>query len=114
MNSKIIFSAFCAVNLMATFIAANACAEPQDPQQHQPQSQQSQQSQQPQSQQQPPREHRKPPRPAIDACNGKKQGDKVNFLGRFNENISGTCTQMKDVLAARPEGGPVHDEKGAQ
>jgi hypothetical protein len=107
MNSKIIFSAFCAVNLMATFFAANACAEPQDQQQQQPQSQQSQQPQ-------PPREHRKPPRPAIDACNGKKQGDKVNFLGRFNENISGTCTQMKDVLAARPEGGPVHDEKGAQ
>jgi hypothetical protein len=96
MDSKKIFSAICAVNLMVTLLATNSYAEPQN-----------------QPQQQPPCEHRKPPQPAIDACNGKKAGDLVSFIGRYKEKVNGTCAQMDDVLAARPEGSPPHDEKGA-
>jgi hypothetical protein len=93
MSSKRIFSAFCAVNLIAVLWGANVNAQPQEQPQGQPQSE----------------HHPKPPQPAIDACNGKKSGDSVTFIGRYNEKINGICTQMGDVLAARPVGGTPHD-----
>jgi hypothetical protein len=95
MTSKITFSAFCAINLVAVILATNAHAQPQDPTQNHP-----------------PCGNPKPPLPAIDACNGKKSGDSVSFIGRHNDKISGICTQMDNVLAARPEGGAPHGENG--
>ena len=56
--------------------------------------------------------HRRPPPPAIDACKGKKAGDKASFIGRRGEKVEGTCRQIEDVLAVVPAGGPPHDREG--
>lgn len=56
--------------------------------------------------------HRRPPPPAIDACKGKKAGDKTSFIGRRGEKVEGSCRQIDDVLAVVPAGGPPHDREG--
>jgi hypothetical protein len=56
--------------------------------------------------------HRRPPPPAIDACKGKKAGDKASFTGRRGEKVEGSCRQIDDVLAVVPAGGPPHDHEG--
>ena len=47
-----------------------------------------------------------PPPEAVAACKGKAEGAKVEFKGRQNETVKGSCKKMGDVLAAWPEGGP--------
>ncbi|MYM69905.1 hypothetical protein GTP45_24095 [Pseudoduganella sp. FT55W] len=47
-----------------------------------------------------------PPPEAVAACKGKAEGAKVEFKGRRDETVKGTCKKMGDVLAAWPEGGP--------
>lgn len=44
-----------------------------------------------------------PPPEAIKACSGKKAGDKVQFEGRYRDQVSGTCALRGDVLVAVPE-----------
>ncbi|MYM23460.1 hypothetical protein GTP46_12460 [Duganella sp. FT135W] len=47
-----------------------------------------------------------PPPEAVAACKGKAEGAKVEFKGRRDETVKGTCKKMGEVLAAWPEGGP--------
>jgi len=49
---------------------------------------------------------RKPPKVAIEACEGKAVGDSVTFTGRRGETLKATCKEIKDLLVAVPEGGP--------
>ena len=43
-----------------------------------------------------------PPPEAIAACNGKAVGTQASFTGRGGGTITGTCTQMGDVVAVAP------------
>ncbi len=45
-----------------------------------------------------------PPAEAIEACEGKKAGDSVEFTGRRGETLSATCEERRGQLAAVPEG----------
>jgi len=47
-----------------------------------------------------------PPPAAIDACAGAVEGDGCGFVGRFDDEVLGTCAILGDQLACRPEGGP--------
>ncbi len=51
--------------------------------------------------------HQGPPAEAIEACADLSQGDACSFLGRRDEEISGSCAVVSDdELACAPEGGP--------
>lgn len=54
-----------------------------------------------------------PPPEAIEACEGKSEGDVVSFTGREGETLEGTCEIIENQLVAVPEGGghPQRDEK---
>lgn len=45
-----------------------------------------------------------PPPEAIEACEGKQEGDSVTFTGRQGENLNATCKSKDGMLAAVPEG----------
>lgn len=45
-----------------------------------------------------------PPPEAIEACEGKQEGDAVSFSGRRGESVSATCQTVNDQLVAVPEG----------
>ncbi len=45
-----------------------------------------------------------PPPEAIEACEGKAEGDSVNFEGRGGDSVTAICTMVNDRLAAVPEG----------
>jgi hypothetical protein len=52
------------------------------------------------------RPRRGPPPEAINACQGKVEGDACQFTGRFNENLEGKCHQGpfgRGELACRPK-----------
>jgi hypothetical protein len=46
--------------------------------------------------------HRGPPPEAIAACKGKAVGAQASFTDRGGRTVSGTCTQMGDVVALPP------------
>lgn len=45
-----------------------------------------------------------PPPEAIEACEGKVEGDSVTFKGRRGESLTATCELVDDQLVAVPEG----------
>ena len=45
-----------------------------------------------------------PPPEAIEACEGKSEGDSVTFAGRRGDSVPATCTMVNDQLVAVPEG----------
>jgi len=45
-----------------------------------------------------------PPPEAIEACQGKAEGDAVSFSGRGGESVAATCQMIEDQLVAVPEG----------
>lgn len=45
-----------------------------------------------------------PPKEAIEVCEGKETGDRVEFTGRRGKTISATCEEREDQLVAVPEG----------
>jgi len=47
-----------------------------------------------------------PPPEAVAACKGRTAGTTVSFTGRNGETMTGVCTLIDGVLAARPSGGP--------
>jgi hypothetical protein len=52
--------------------------------------------------------HHHPPKEAIDACQGKASGAACSFVGRHNNNLTGTCfappqNNENHPLACRPE-----------
>ncbi|MEM7284182.1 MAG: hypothetical protein AAF438_21465 [Pseudomonadota bacterium] len=47
---------------------------------------------------------RKPPAVAVAACEAQVEGDQCAFVGRHEDDLSGTCRVVKeDVLACVPE-----------
>jgi hypothetical protein len=54
-----------------------------------------------------------PPPEAIAACKGKAVGTQASFTGRNGETITGTCTQMGDVVAIAPPHGAHPPREGA-
>jgi hypothetical protein len=48
--------------------------------------------------------HQGPPPEAIEACEGKQEGDSVTFSGRDGESLSATCQVVEDQLVAVPKG----------
>lgn len=46
-----------------------------------------------------------PPQAAIDACQGKKAGDAVQFQSRRGGMLQATCQEQGGQLVAVPEGG---------
>ncbi len=50
-------------------------------------------------------QRREPPQEAINACNGKSAGDKIEFETPHGDTVSGTCVKNGDLLFAIPEGG---------
>jgi hypothetical protein len=49
-----------------------------------------------------------PPPEAIQACEGKQEGDIVSFTGGRGESVKATCQTVEDQLVAVPEG---HDTR---
>ncbi len=47
-----------------------------------------------------------PPPEAIEACDGKAEGDDCEFETSQGDTITGTCKMIEDVLACAPEGPP--------
>ena len=45
-----------------------------------------------------------PPPEAIEACEGKSEGDSVTFSGRRGDSVTATCKLVDDQLVAVPEG----------
>ncbi len=45
-----------------------------------------------------------PPPEAIQACEGKQEGDIVSFTGGRGETVKGTCQIVEEQLVAVPEG----------
>ena len=45
-----------------------------------------------------------PPPEAIQACEGKQEGDTVSFKGRRGETLTATCSMVEEQLVAVPEG----------
>lgn len=45
-----------------------------------------------------------PPPEAIQACEGKQEGDAVSFKGRRGETLNATCSMVEEQLVAVPEG----------
>lgn len=45
-----------------------------------------------------------PPPEAIEACQGKSEGDSVSFSGRGGDSVTATCQMVQDQLVAVPEG----------
>ncbi len=53
------------------------------------------------------REHRKPPREAVEACAAQVDGDPCSFAGRDGEELAGVCFAPADrMLACRPDSPP--------
>lgn len=53
------------------------------------------------------REHpRQPPPEAIEACEGKAEGDIVSFETPRGDTVEGSCTLKDDTLVAMPERRP--------
>ncbi len=46
-----------------------------------------------------------PPQEAIDACDGKSDGDSVSFETPHGDTVSGTCAEINNQLVAVPENG---------
>lgn len=46
---------------------------------------------------------RNPPAEAIEACEGKKVGDSVEFIGRRGKSLSATCEELDGQLVAIPK-----------
>ena len=57
--------------------------------------------------------HRGPPPEAIAACQGKAVGSQASFTGRDGRPLTGTCTQMGDVVAIAPPRGAHPPREGA-
>lgn len=55
-----------------------------------------------------------PPPEAIEACEGKTEGDQVSFNGPKGEALEGICKSMNNQLAAVPEGGIPPRKDGKQ
>ncbi|MDD5762114.1 MAG: Spy/CpxP family protein refolding chaperone [bacterium] len=47
-----------------------------------------------------------PPREAVDACAGRKEGEVVRFNTPFRDNVPGVCRELRGKLIAVPEGVP--------
>ena len=47
-----------------------------------------------------------PPPEAIEACEGKNAGDRVEFAGRRGESIEATCQKKNGQMAAVPDNMP--------
>jgi hypothetical protein len=45
-----------------------------------------------------------PPPEAIQACEGKQEGDIVSFTGGRGDSVKGTCQTVEGQLVAVPEG----------
>ena len=45
-----------------------------------------------------------PPPEAIEACEGKAEGDSVTFEGRRGDSVPAKCTMVNNQLVAVPEG----------
>ncbi|MEN8806549.1 MAG: hypothetical protein ABF291_03655 [Desulfobacterales bacterium] len=45
-----------------------------------------------------------PPPEAIEACEGKAEGDSVTFEGRRGDSVPAKCSMVNDQLVAVPEG----------
>lgn len=53
------------------------------------------------------RDHRGPPKAALEACSNLVKGDPCSFAGRRDDTVQGTCDAPEDKpLACAPEGGP--------
>jgi hypothetical protein len=50
-------------------------------------------------------QRREPPQEAINACDGKSAGDKVEFETPRGETVTGTCVNNGELTFAIPEGG---------
>jgi len=46
-----------------------------------------------------------PPQEAIDACDGKNDGDSVTFVSLRGDSITGTCQDIQGQMVAVPENG---------
>ena len=60
------------------------------------------------------RQRREPPQEAINACDGKNAGDKVEFETPRGETVTGTCVNNGDLIFAIPEGGHQSPRGGNQ
>ena len=52
------------------------------------------------------RRRQRPPAEAIQACEGKQVGNRVEFTGRNGETIKASCQEINGQLVAVPEGMP--------
>lgn len=50
--------------------------------------------------------HHTPPAEAIEACEGKSEGDTAEFVNDRGDTVSGTCEQQGDQLVLRPDNPP--------
>ncbi|RME38718.1 MAG: hypothetical protein D6794_04950 [Deltaproteobacteria bacterium] len=57
------------------------------------------------------RHHRCAPPEAIEACEGKSAGDRVEFTGRRGETVEATCQEHDGKLVAVPNDAPEPEEK---
>jgi hypothetical protein len=71
---------------LCIWITMTGCAKSRDHQQH--------------------RQRRRPPVEAIEACEGKQAGDRVEFAGRNGETVQASCQECNGRLVAVPEGMP--------
>ncbi|MBI3782066.1 MAG: hypothetical protein HY270_01555 [Deltaproteobacteria bacterium] len=56
-----------------------------------------------------------PPPPAVDACNQQAEGNSCEFVGRYGEQVTGTCVVFPQRLACLPDNAPPpppDDEQG--
>ena len=51
-----------------------------------------------------------PPEEAIEACEGKNEGDTAEFVNERGDTVTGTCEQHGDQLVLRPDRMPKRDE----
>lgn len=55
-----------------------------------------------------------PPPEAVAACQGRTAGAQASFVGRDGRTFTGICTQIGNVLAIAPPGGPPPGASGAR
>jgi hypothetical protein len=57
------------------------------------------------------RERRGPPAVAIEACTDAAAGDSCSFIGRRDDELTGTCESRREMIVCVPEG---HDARHRQ